>query len=118
MSQLYSVTFTRRQLISVFDEKGKKIDDREERISVTLHDLPYTTAEAYKGKDPNAVITRQYEQPQRGGKTSFKHSGKGSGKSFRKADRNDFADMGSKPAPASNIHTGTYGALVNTIGGE
>ena len=118
MSQLYSVTFHRKQLVSVFDTKGRKVEDKEERVSVTLHDLPYTTAEAYKGKDPNAIITRQYDQAQRGGKTSFKHQGRGAGGSYRKANRNDFADMGSKPAPATNINTGTYGALVNTLGGE
>jgi len=111
MSALYSVTLHRRQLVSTFDAKGKKIDEREELIGVTFNDLPFSTAQAYKDKDPNAVITRQYET--RSERSSFKHSGK---QAPRKATKRDFEDMSSKPAAPSNISTGTYGALVSEMG--
>jgi hypothetical protein len=48
--QLYSITYDQLTLISTFDSKGKKTGDREERVRVSMHDLPLSTAQMYRGK--------------------------------------------------------------------
>jgi hypothetical protein len=50
---LYKVTFDQLTLISTFDSKGKKIGEREERVPISLHDLPYRTACMYRDKAKN-----------------------------------------------------------------
>ncbi|MBX4911415.1 hypothetical protein HJA82_29315 [Rhizobium bangladeshense] len=59
--QLYSITYDQVTLISVFDSKGKKTGDREERVRVSMHDLPLQTAQMYRGKMSglNFVMTAQ-----------------------------------------------------------
>lgn len=48
--QLYSIEYDQLTLISVFDAKGKKTGDREERVRVSMHDLPLQTAQMYRSK--------------------------------------------------------------------
>ncbi|AGC36104.1 hypothetical protein B7L88_gp060 [Rhizobium phage RHEph10] len=59
--QLYSITYDQVTQISTFDGKGNKIGDREERIRVSMHDLPLQTAQMYRGKMTglNFVMTAQ-----------------------------------------------------------
>jgi hypothetical protein len=61
MSDFYSVTMTRKQLISEYDKHGKLIGTREELMPITFNDLPGATAESYKTAfpDANVVITKQ-----------------------------------------------------------
>ncbi len=67
--QLYSITYDQLTLVSVFDEKGKKIADREERVRVSMHDLPLSTACMYRDKmtglnfEMRAQTPGQSEQP-------------------------------------------------------
>jgi hypothetical protein len=53
MSKLWTVTINRLQLISKFDEHGKKISDTVTKIPVTFCDLPYATAKMYLDKSPD-----------------------------------------------------------------
>ncbi|TDW20516.1 hypothetical protein EV128_125146 [Rhizobium azibense] len=48
--QLYSITYDQLTLISTFDDKGNKTGDREERVRVSMHDLPLPTAQMYRSK--------------------------------------------------------------------
>ncbi|OCP22001.1 MULTISPECIES: hypothetical protein [unclassified Ensifer] len=48
--QLYSITYDQLTLISVFDDKGNRTGEREERVRVSMHDLPLQTAQMYRGK--------------------------------------------------------------------
>lgn len=60
--QLYTVTMTTAHLISVFDAKGRKIAEKNEPVTVTIRDLPLSTARAYQTLNPdgNVQITPQY----------------------------------------------------------
>lgn len=59
--QLYSITYDQLTKISVFDDKGNKSGEREERVRVSMHDLPLQTAQMYRGKMTglNFVMTEQ-----------------------------------------------------------
>ncbi|QIG69131.1 hypothetical protein EVB78_097 [Rhizobium phage RHph_N1_15] len=48
--QLYSITYDQVTQISTFDDKGKKTGEREERVRVSMHDLPLQTAQMYRDK--------------------------------------------------------------------
>lgn len=78
MITLYTVNMTTKKLISRFDARGNKIDDYEEKISVSFHDLPLQTAQMYAEKNPGCVeIVAQTQtfgdrRSVSGGKTSYK----------------------------------------------
>jgi hypothetical protein len=59
--QLYTITYDYVTRISTFDAKGNKTGDREERVRVSMHDLPLQTAQMYRGKMTglNFVMTAQ-----------------------------------------------------------
>ena len=61
MIQLYTVRLHQSKLISRFDMKGKKIEDREELITVTFTDLPLQTAQMYQktSKEGRCEIIKQ-----------------------------------------------------------
>jgi hypothetical protein len=48
MTQLYTVHFTTKQIVSQFDAKGRKIGEYETDIAQTIHALPHSTALGYK----------------------------------------------------------------------
>lgn len=48
MTQLYTVHFTTKQIVSQFDAKGRKTGEYETDIAQTLHALPHSTAMGYK----------------------------------------------------------------------
>lgn len=48
MTQLYTVHFTTKQVVSKFDEKGRKTGEYEMDYPQTLHALPHSTAMTYK----------------------------------------------------------------------
>lgn len=59
--QLYSITYDQLTLIATFDAMGNKTGDREERVRVSMHDLPLSTAQMYRDKMTglNFVMTAQ-----------------------------------------------------------
>jgi hypothetical protein len=59
--QLYKIEYDQLTLVSVFDEKGTKIGNKEERIRLSMNDLPLQTAQMYrdKMKGLNFVMTAQ-----------------------------------------------------------
>jgi hypothetical protein len=46
--QLYTVHFTTKQLVSKFDDKGRKIGEYDIDYPQTLHALPLSTCQGYK----------------------------------------------------------------------
>ncbi len=48
MTQLYTVHFTTKQVVSQFDAKGVKTGEYEMDYPQTLHALPLSTAQTYK----------------------------------------------------------------------
>ena len=46
--QLYTVKLRQLKLISVFNKKGEKIEEKEEQVEVTFADLPLATAQMYR----------------------------------------------------------------------
>jgi hypothetical protein len=65
VSDFYTVTINRLQLVSKFDEHGKKVGETITKIPVTHCDLPYSTALMYQQKaaDPSEVtIIRQIRE--------------------------------------------------------
>ena len=48
MTQLFTVHFTTKHLVSKFDDKGKKIGEYEADIPQTVTALPHSTALGYK----------------------------------------------------------------------
>lgn len=61
MMQLYSIEYDQLTLISVFDANGNKTGDRQERVRVSMNDLPLQTAQMYRNrmKGLNFVMTAQ-----------------------------------------------------------
>lgn len=59
---LFTVKMNRLQVISRYDDKGKKVSEEIVKIPQTYCDLPYQTAVAYQTKFPDAdvKIEQQY----------------------------------------------------------
>ena len=93
--QLYTVHFTTKQLVSQFDEKGRKTGEYELDYPQTIHALPRSTAETYK-KFGNWRIEPYYadvsKRPMEAKKQSFGRATVPSGKN--------------KPTPATSAPSG------------
>ena len=63
MSNLWTVTINRLQLVTTFDKHGKKIGQTTTKVPVTFCDLPYATAQMYLSKAPDdTVIVQQLHE--------------------------------------------------------
>lgn len=56
MAQLYTVRMVSKRIISRYDDKGRKIGEREDLVPQVYHDLPYQTALSYKTKFPDNKV--------------------------------------------------------------
>lgn len=64
MGALYTVTMTKRHLVSKFDEKGNKIGDNETLVPITFRDLPLATANNYRISFPAANVKITCQAPE------------------------------------------------------
>jgi hypothetical protein len=57
MSQLYTVEMVRKKTVYSYDpHTGARVNEREELLTVIIHDLPRPTALAYQFKFPSAGV--------------------------------------------------------------
>lgn len=60
---LYTVHFDRLTLISLFDDSGFKTGDYEDRVRVSLHDLPASTVAMYRERMSDLNFVAELQVP-------------------------------------------------------
>ena len=53
---LFTVDMVRKQIVSRYGARGERLGEIETNISLTFHDLPYSTAQAYQIQFPDAQV--------------------------------------------------------------
>jgi hypothetical protein len=56
MSSLFTVTMFRQHAVYSYDDRGRRVNERIERLEVVVTDLPQRTALAYQFKFPNSGV--------------------------------------------------------------
>jgi hypothetical protein len=57
MGQLYTVTMFRENRVYSYDDRGRRVNERLEKIPVVITDLPHCTAIGYQFKFPNQGVS-------------------------------------------------------------
>lgn len=98
----YTVRMKRKQIISKYDARGRKIGETETLIDQVYHDLPYQTAQSYLTQFPDAQVTieRQAQEFRRDPK--IRAAGERESKVAR-ADRNKIGGMSMPKGPAPKL---------------
>jgi len=123
MADFYTVHMEREQRISVFDTKGRKTGEKVERIPISFHDLPLSTAEAYRKKfpDANVRIERQYGMSSKKGGVSTAGGytydmGRSAKKGFSFGPKKKTEKKAKTKSPT--IMTGDYADVVTRMAGR
>lgn len=123
--QLYTVHLQRIRQIHRFDEKGRALPVETRLIDERYHDLPLVTAQGYREKFGEQVVSISPTERgnDRRGSTARNEAfySAGSGKTMPAARRENRAASVSKSSastPAARRETGTYAGVVNTMMNE
>lgn len=114
MTELYTVRMKRKQIVSIFDARGKKIREETRLLDQVYTDLPYSTALMYREKSPDADVKIERQVPEREVRSRAKHKVITSGiaeYSPRKRSSAEEKPARKDEAPAAH----DYKALVNEM---
>lgn len=118
MPDFYTVRMKRKQIVTRYDEQGRRIATGEILLEEVITDLPYQTAVGYQNKFPDSDVRIERQVSSVGSKTYVNdrtarpRADAVEAEQIRNRSRRTAA---SSPASPAKSPAGTYGELVNAM---